>query len=225
MADIQRQSPVRFGLSAVKTEARDNWAVALEYSDEGRGPWLADLCHKTRWDLQDGNIAGQSPCGLAVPASPGQCTLENNILINRMNGTQAAIWHLDAGKAPEMPALAGYTDVTESTLCLALFGPQAFYLAEKLTALDFMDPAKSPPFLLQGPLCHVPCQIVTLQKNSDRSGGLLLTCSRGYGDSMVQAIRDAGAEFGLRPAGESRFQDWLASVGQVTATSLGPVSN
>jgi glycine cleavage system aminomethyltransferase T len=51
----------------------------------------------------------------------------------------------------------------------------------------------------------VPCQIVTLENAADGSGGFLLTCSRGYGDSMLHAMLEAGAEFGLRPAGENRF--------------------
>jgi hypothetical protein len=72
-----------------------------------------------------------------------------------------------------------------------------------------MDPAKQAPFLLQGPFCHVPCQIVTLEKQADGTGGFLLTCSRGYGESMVGAILEGGAEFGLRPAGEKRFDKWM----------------
>jgi hypothetical protein len=72
-----------------------------------------------------------------------------------------------------------------------------------------MDPAKKAPFLLQGPFCHVPCQIVILGKEADGSGGFLLTCSRGYGDSMVSAILEAGAEFGLQPAGENLFVSWM----------------
>ena len=193
MAEIKRQSPVRFKVGPTKTEVRDNWTVALEYDDEGSGPWLADLAHKTRWDLQDSKIGELTPCDLAVPATPGACTFAENTLINRMNRTQASIYHLGAS-APAMPDFAGYTDVTESTVFMALFGPKAFFIAEKLTNLDFLDPAKKAPFLLQGPFCHVPCQIVTLEKSADGSGGFLLTCSRGYGDSMVHAVLAAGAE-------------------------------
>jgi glycine cleavage system aminomethyltransferase T len=108
-----------------------------------------------------------------------------------------------------MPDFSGYTDVTESTVFLAIFGPEVFLIAEKLTSLDFMDPGKKAPFLLQGPFCHVPCQIVTLDKSADGNGGFLLTCSRGYGDSMVHAVLEAGAESGLRPAGENRFNSWI----------------
>lgn len=211
MADIKRQSPVQFKVDVLKAEVRDNWSVALEYEQEGQGPWLVDLAHKTRWDLQDNQVGKQTPCDLAVPAEPGECTFARNILINRMNRIQASIYHLDAA-APALPDFQGYTDVTEATVFLALVGPNSFLVAEKLTKLDFMDPAKKAPFLYQGPFCHVPCQIATLEKRADHSGGLLLTCSRGYADSMVHAILEAGAEFGLRPAGENRFQLWIQSM-------------
>ncbi len=207
MLSIQRLSPVQFGPPRT-TETRNNWTIALSYDDEGKGPFLVDLCHKTRWDLQDPGLDGLNPLGLQIPGAPGSCSLKNGTLINRMNRTQAAIWHLDA-ETPDLPADPGYTEVTESTVFLALFGPRIFSIAEKLTSLDFLDPVKAAPFLLQGPFSHVPCQIVTLEKNADGSGGLLLTCSRGYGHSMVHAIRDAGSEFGLRPAGENRFSAWL----------------
>jgi len=170
-----------------------------------------DLAHKTRWDLQDSGIGDLAVGDLAVPAEPGACTFADGTLINRMNRTQASIYHLGAS-APEWPDLAGYTDVSETTVFLALFGPQAFRVAEKLTNLDLMDPVRQTPFLLQGPFCHVPSQIVILEKASDGHGGFLLTCSRGYGDSMVHAILEAGAEFGLRPAGEDRFSSWIQGI-------------
>jgi hypothetical protein len=208
MAELRRESPVKFTARPLETEARDHWTVALAYEGEGDGPWLVDLSHKTRWDLQNRDMDAMTVGGQAVPETPGDCTLAGHTLINRMNATQAAIYHLGV-EAPEMPDASGYTDVTEATLLVALFGPMAFRVAEKLTNLDFMDPAKEAPFLLQGPFCHVPCQIVTLEKTPDDSGGFLLSCSRGYGESMVGAILQAGAEFGLRPAGENRFDIWI----------------
>jgi len=210
MAEIRRESPVRFTVSPKESEVRDNWTVALEYDDEGQGPWLVDLAHKTRWDLQDSSIGDLTVGDLAVPAAAGACTFADDTLINRMNRTQASIYQLGAA-SPELPDFSGYTDVSETTVFVALFGPQAFRVAEKLTNLDLMDPAKQAPFLLQGPFCHVPCQIVVLEK-ADGNGGFLLTCSRGYGDSMVHAILEAGAEFGLRPAGETRFSNWIQKI-------------
>jgi hypothetical protein len=207
MLTIRRSSPVQFG-SPVTSETRNNWTIALSYVNEGDGPFLVDLCHKTRWDIQDQRLDAIKPLGLEIPEKPGLCSLKNGVLINRMNRTQAAIWHLSSS-SPDMPNEPCYTDVTDSTVFLSLFGPNTFSITEKLTSLDFFDPAKVAPFLLQGPFSHVPCQIVTLNKISVSSGGILLTCSRGYTHSMVHAILDAGLQFGLRPAGETRFSDWL----------------
>jgi hypothetical protein len=58
----------------------------------------------------------------------------------------------------------------------------------------------------------VPCQVVTLARDDDGSGALLLTCSRGYAADMVAAILAAGVDHGLRPAGEDRFSTWLAAL-------------
>ncbi|MCF6248016.1 MAG: sarcosine oxidase subunit gamma SoxG [Desulfobacula sp.] len=207
MKEIQRVSPVGFKSTPLKTIKRDNWEVVMEYSGEGDGPWLVDLSHRPRFDLQDSNLEAFTPFGLTIPKVPGDCVLENGVLVNRMNGTQVSIYNLEAQDI-SMPDESGYTDVTESTICIALIGKETFSICEKLTALDFKDPQKKPPFLFQGPFSHVPCQIVTLSKEGDKSG-LVLTCSRGYGRDMIHSIQDAGVEFNLNPAGETRFTNWI----------------
>ena len=90
MAEIRRESPVRFGISPKRSEVHDNWTVALAYDDEGPGPWLVDLAHKTRWDLQDRGIGDLTVGDLAVPSDPGACTFSDNTLVNRMDRTHAA---------------------------------------------------------------------------------------------------------------------------------------
>lgn len=208
MTQLQRRSPVRFEAGIEKSELRGGWTVVRAYAGEGEGPFLVDLSHVPRWDLQDRNIDAIRPLGLKVPGAPNECGLEGGILINRMNRTQAAIWHL-AGGETALPPESGYTDLTDATLCLALFGTNALAVAEKLCALDLQAPRKDAPFLLQGPFAHVPCQLVLMEKGRGFDGCLLITCSRGYAGSMVHAVLGAGAEFGLKPAGERRFSDWL----------------
>lgn len=210
MTDATRQSPASFQADPAETVVRNGWTVALKYRDEGAGPYLADISHKARWDLQSGDLAEITPLGLSVPAQSGNCQFKDGVMINRMNRTQAAIWHLGE-TTPELPDDPAYTDVTESTVFLALFGPHIFSITEKLSALDFLDPVQKTPFLLQGPFSHVPCQMVTLI-NEDPAGAILFTCSRGYGQDMVSAISKAGAPFGLRFAGENRFQAVIARV-------------
>ena len=211
MIDIQRISPVVLKSTPLKTEKRDNWDVVMEYSGEGEGPFLVDLSHRPRFDLQDSNLAAITPFGMNLPEVPGNCVLEKGVLANRMNNTQVSLYNLAGADDVSMPDETGYTDVTESTICVALMGKQVFSICEKLTALDFMDTKRTAPFLFQGPFSHVPCQIVTLSKDGDKAG-IILTCSRGYGRDMIHAILHAGEEFGLAPAGEIRFTNWINSL-------------
>lgn len=207
METIKRCSPVQFRRAAIKTDMQDNWPIVLEYEAEGTGPWLIDLSHKARWDLQDADMSRYQPWGMSIPDTPGQCAFERGILINRMNRTQASIWHL-SGKTWDTIDDPAFTEVTDATVFLALLGKEIFSVTEKLTALDFLDPLKKPPFLLQGPFSHVPCQLVTLEKTMERSG-LLFTCSRGYAQDMITAVLEAGEEFKLQPAGENAFSEWM----------------
>ncbi|MBU1340639.1 MAG: sarcosine oxidase subunit gamma SoxG [Proteobacteria bacterium] len=211
MKDIQRISPVVLKSTPLKTEKRDNWEVVMEYKGEGDGPFLVDVSHKPRFDLQDADVSSFTPFGMNLPKVPGNCLLENGILANRMNRTQVSLFNLAGSGDVSMPDETAYTDVTESTVCIALIGKQVFSICEKLTALDFMDPQKKAPFLFQGPFSHVPCQIVTLNKEGD-SSGLVMTCSRGYSRDIIHAILDAGEEYGLKPAGETRFTNWINSL-------------
>jgi hypothetical protein len=208
--NIIRRSAVSFDAAPARTEARDTWSVVLEYEDEGAGPSVVDLSHRPRWDLQDAEIGGVETLGIRIPDKPGQCLFENGFLINRMNRTQASVWHL-SGETTAFPDNPAFTDITDSTIFLAVFGQGIFSILEKLSALDFLDSSRQTPFLLQGPFSHVPCQIVTLDKASGRSG-ILMTCSRGYARDMVGAIIEAGTEFKLRPAGEQAFVEWLAAI-------------
>ena len=210
MGSILRRSAVSFDAAPAKTEERDNWSVVLEYEDEGAGPYVVDLSHRSRWDLQDAEIGGVQTMGFRVPDKPGQCVFENGFLTNRMNRTQASVWHL-SGETPALPDDPAFTDITDSTVFLAVFGQDLFAILEKLSALDFLDSSRQTPFLLQGPFSHLPCQIVTLDKTPGKSG-ILMTCSRGYARDMVGAILEAGMEFKLRPAGEQVFSSWLNEV-------------
>jgi len=208
MTTIQRRSPVSFGARSARTENSNQWTVVLEYEHEGNGPWLIDLSHKPKWDLQDRNIVKVKPFDVSVPQKPGSCIFDRGFLVNRMNRTQASIWHL-SGDASETPSDPAFTDTTEATVLLAITGNKVFSIAEKLTNLDLTDSKLETPFLLQGPFCHVPCQLVVFSRNG-LDGTVLLTCSRGYGHDMVHAILEAGAEFGLRPSGQERLRKALS---------------
>ncbi len=207
MKDIKRYSAVEFKATPLKNQKRGDWDVVLEYHGEGEGPWLVDLSHRTRLDLQSSDLATKKPFGITIPETPCRSVLEKGMLLNRMNRIQTSIYHLD-GETIDIPEEKEYTDVTEATIFVAIFGSRVFSVCEKLSNLDFAGENKQTPFLFQGPFSHVPCQIVTLSREAEKSG-VVLTCSRGYGKHMIDGILHAGEEFGLTPAGEARFTSWI----------------
>lgn len=202
-----RSSPVKFAIRPVKTEMRDGWEVVLAYRGESEGPFLMDLSHVPKWDVQDADLTHIRPMDVAIPERTGDCILENGLLINRMNATQAAIWHLLEAH-PAIPQEFAYTDVSEAYALMAVLGKDVHSMMEKVTSLDLYSRAMRPPFLLQGPVLRIPSQIVVLGHKIAASA-VLIACPRGYAQSMSEAFLDACTEWGLRPAGETAFRNWL----------------
>jgi hypothetical protein len=202
-----RHSPVTFTNRPLLTDTREGWKVVLQYEDEGGGPFLIDLSHLFKWDLQHRDLSQIKPAVGEIPESPGYCVLSKGMLTGRLNRTQAMVWHLTTGR-PEMPLEQAVTDVTDAHALFALVGKELFSIMEKITPLDLSAPGKAPPFLLQGPVLHLPVKIVVLGDKGDHSA-LLVACTRGYGQSLADAILDAGTPWGLHPAGEKAFSPWM----------------
>lgn len=204
----ERRSPVQLPGKPEKTQTRNHWSVVSEYADEGPGPWVVDLSHCPRWDIQGRNLDEASVSEFSLPDSPGGVILRANGLTGRAGQNQAFLWLLDEKSAA--PAGTGFTETTEGSLCLALLGKDVFHITEKLTNLDLGDPKRKAPFLVLGPFCHVTCQIVVLN-NDPAKAAVLVACTRGFAHDMVHAVLTAGEEFGLRSAGERRFTEFIKS--------------
>jgi hypothetical protein len=200
---IERHSPVQFESPPARTEIRNGWEVVLSYETEGQGPWLIDLSHVSKWDIQATDLSKLQPDEVMIPETPGSCVLEKGRLISRMRYTQAAIWHL-FGKNTPIPDQSVYTDITEAYALLGIVGKDIFLIMEKITALDLQSPRKQWPFLLQGPVAHVNGQVVVLNRDA-----VVFAFARGYAQAMVEAILVAGKEWGLRPAGERAFSEYI----------------
>lgn len=206
---MERRSPVHLPGNPEKTKLRDHWPVVLEYADEGPGPWIVDLSHCSRWDIQGRDLGEAVPSGLTLPAAPGRVSLHGKGLVGRNGQRQAFLWLFDDKAAA--PAGTGCTEVTEGTLCFALLGKDLFQFTEKLTSLDLGDPKCNAPFLLSGPFAHVTGQLVVL-KNDPADAVVLFAGACGFAHDMVHAVLAAGEEFGLRPAGENRFLEKIRSL-------------
>jgi len=174
MSTVFRQSPVIFDRKPAETTNRLGWEVVLEFEEEGDGPWLVDLSHLQRWDYQHTDLDSQKQLGLDVPARPGQVLLRNQILLTRMNRTQAMIVCLSSGDSTETPKAVGFTDITDAHCMLAVVGPGTPFVMEHVSNLDLFKPGRKMPFLTQGPVMHIPAQVVTLDANC-----VLMSFSRG----------------------------------------------
>ncbi len=216
MAICQRHSPVAVMGRPVRTEIRSGCNVVLEYEGDGEGPYLIDLSHRPKWDVQDAKLAGLQPLGIAIPETPGHCVVEKGALISRMNRTQAAVWQFWEPPV-KMPQEQPYTDVTDAVCLLALVGKEVLSIMEKVTSLDLAASERTAPFYLQGPAVHVPCQIAVLEKRLGLQV-ILLACSRGYGQSMADALLDLGASRGLHPGGENTFVNLLKAEYRIQET-------
>jgi hypothetical protein len=191
----------------LKTETRDGWNVVLAYEDQGRGPYLIDLSHIPKWDIQDSHLHAIQPLGRTIPESPGSCSFEDGVLVTRINGTRASLWHLSL-QHPRFPEGPAFTDVTDTYAVMVLLGKEVYSIMESLTPLDLSSPQQAVPFLVQGPVLRVTCKILVLPEKSGLMA-LLVACARGYGQSMAEAILQVARPRGLCPAGETAFHAWL----------------
>jgi len=206
---LLRRSPVALDARPLATESRGGWRVVTRYADEDRGPWLVDLSHRARWDVQDRDVGAAGPVAPAVPATPGEVAVHRGLMVNRMNQTQAAIWHVGPGPAPTTPARVSCTETTDSHAWLAVLGERAPAVMERVTTLDLFPPGRQGPFLTQGPVLHIPCQIVTWAADV-----VLIAVSRGYGQTFADALLDAARDVRLRPGGERVFTRRAAELGR-----------
>ncbi|MCB2186016.1 MAG: sarcosine oxidase subunit gamma SoxG [Deltaproteobacteria bacterium] len=199
MPEYIRKSPVEMPLTPASRERKNGWDVVLAYEGQGEGPWLVDLSHLTKYDVQDRDLARLSPWGRAIPAQPGQTLWEEGLVINRQNRTQASVWLLGPEELPP-PADPAFTETTDGLCLLALTGRGVLALTERLTRLDLAAPGLAWPRVLQGPAAHVPCQVVPLAREGD-TATVLLAFSRGYGRTLTEAVLATGAGLGLTPGG------------------------
>ena len=208
----QRTSPIAFRQEPVNVVLRKGWPVVQAYEGESNGPHVIDVSHALKLDVQDAALRELKPLGLEIPHESGQSAMytDRSLIINRLNGTQAVVWQLNPDTAI-IPEGLQYTDVTDAYLLLALSGPKIFDIVERLSALDMMDPMLTCPFVLQGPFAHAPCQVVVVTREAT-DGIIFVACSRGYGQSFMEALIHAGEVFDMRPAGELALNEALAGL-------------
>ena len=149
MRSLPRHSPIECMGRAMETENRDGWQVVLAYEDQGNGPYLIDLSHIPKWDIQDADIHAIRPLKRTIPESPGSRSFEDGVLITQINDSRASLWLLSR-EHPRLPEGPAFTDVTDAYTVMALVGKEVFAIMESLTPWISPPHEKQPLFWFRG---------------------------------------------------------------------------
>jgi len=216
---VIRRSPIVFNTRPVKTRMHNGFEVTLAYDNESEiredAPAIIDLSHMTKWDVQDTHLNQIKPLGQTIPEKPGECSFDKSeSFIFRLNATQAGIWHIQTDESPEnfeiSPEEPAFTDITDAHALMAIVGRSVPSFIEKITNLDLMPPHRKKPFVVQGPILHIASRVVVWQLTKEKSV-VLFSFSRGYAQTMVEALLDSGSRQGVYFAGEEIFTTFLDS--------------
>jgi len=203
---LYRQSPVTLKGRPQKVRRINGFKVVLEHEDESQktGPTLTDLSHLAKWDFQSKDLCAFADKGEIIPSKPGECRIQNDRCMFRMNRTQIGIWHICAGDAPELPDDASYTDITDAWALFGLAGKAIPALFEQITELDLFSSSGFTPWFFQGPIFHVSSRIAVINRSRD-SVSAMIAFPSGYGPGAAEALLDTGSGIGLHLTGMNAF--------------------
>jgi hypothetical protein len=205
---MKQISPVRMPARAEKTRNHNNFTVVQAYGDETSGPSLVDLSHLSKWEIDTANLDETvKGLDLAVPREPSTAVLSHNRAICRLTPTRALVWSFDDRTDDPWTRDKNFNDLTDGTALLFMTGQGLIPILERLTELDLNLKNQDQPLFLQGPVLGVPAKILVGKNRKDETG-MFISLSRGFGQSMAEAILSAASETDLSPAGEEVFSLW-----------------
>jgi len=190
-------------------ETRDGWQIAVAYLhgatagssssaigavDSASVNKLVDRSHHPTFEINGPETAAAlvKLCGVDVPLR--QIHSDSGRDIYRLTPTRAIVFATSATAG--LPSSAGEPlDVTGGWATISLFGPDAERILNKVTAVDLRERTVPVGGCCQGPLFGVN---TLFGRFADRFDLHVCTDSAEF---FWEVLLDAGAEFGLRPAG------------------------
>ncbi len=207
MENHKKKSPFLFSDTVAKREERNGWEIVLSYGHENTALSIVDLSHVNKWEVYDQNLVGKIVNKLNMPEKPGEVILSNKAIIGLYRPSAAMVWHLD-DFIEDHELATNITNITDGYTLIGLLGDKGPRIMEKLTDLDLESFPGQQVRLIQGPLLGIPSKFVLFSSDGIVSG-MLISFDRGSGQSVVDAILDAGKEFNLKPAGQTAFDRWI----------------
>ena len=200
-------------------EMLDGWQVALRYPQQPdrTGNSLVDLSHVPTFEINgpDTGAALTSICGVEVPLRKIHSTDVRHVY--RLTPSRAIVFgkvaelvRVRSGSDPRSlttSATGAAIDVTGGWTSLALIGPDAERILNKVTAVDLRERTLPVQSCCQGPIFGVNTLFGRLAGRFD-----LHVCSDST-EFFWEVLMDAGSEFGLRSAGWDIFQQMILGNG------------
>ncbi|MFM9963485.1 MAG: hypothetical protein ACKV2Q_19935 [Planctomycetaceae bacterium] len=176
--------------SGAKFEMFDGWQVAVRYPQQSdrTGNALVDLSHVPTFEINGPETGASltSICGVDVPLRKIHSADGRHVY--RLTPNRAIVFG-------NVPPSTDAIDVTGGWASLALIGPDAERILNKVTAVDLRERTLPAQGCCQGPIFGVN---TLFGRFADRFE--LHVCSDSA-EFFWDVLMDAGAEFGLRPAG------------------------
>lgn len=207
MKSYRRLSPISVPFVPETTEERDGWKIVLSHRHEDPSLAIIDLSHIRKWEIYGPRLHEQMLDSLYIPRIPGQISLSKDMAVALCRPSVALAWQFNYS-AFTPSGTATYADVTDGYALLALIGDDGPRIMEKITNVDLALASNQHARLIQGPFLDIPAKIMVFSMG-DCNKGMLIGVARGFGQSVVDVILDAGIEFGLKPAGEKVFERWF----------------
>ena len=174
-------------------EVRNGWEVAVRYPSEPvlDANAVVDISHMSAIELSgpDTDVLLQSQFGRDVPVR----SIKRNrdlIMAYRLTADRAIIFAQSAGLS-----IDAAVDVTGGWSSLALYGPDARAILNKITAVDLRDETLPVYHCCQGPIFGVSTLFGRLESH------YALHVCPDTAEFLWEVILDAGREFSLKPAG------------------------
>lgn len=186
------------------TVALGGWNLAQVYPHEDpSGTSLIDLSARPK-----ALVVGPAAEALA-PLDPGRAAWDGQWIVCCRKPGERIVFDLAGPLEPSWPD-KHYTDLTDGWVLLALVGPEARSIMQRMIPVDFEKPE------INGPVFGVTrshglwVQYVNLKA---ALAGYLIATDRSQGQHLAAALAHAGESFGLRPAGLAGLGRLVESLG------------
>jgi hypothetical protein len=190
---------------APETAVLGDWVLTATYpGEDSAATGLVDLSHRPK-----ALVSGPDADGL-MPLDPGRAAWDGTAYQAARKSGEQMLFDLTGPLEPAWPG-PGYTDMTDAWVLLAVFGPRAAEVIQRMAAIDFDPPQVSGPFYAVTRSHGLWIQLINLRR---KSPGFLVAVERAQGQNLAAGLVHAGHAVGMKVMGFKAFDAWFLGSGR-----------